>query len=347
MFKRLLCALLALTVLLALPVVSASCDELGDYFKIYFANKSYAVYSGPGTGYYRAANGKATMGGGESVVRCYGVEGDWMLIGYGFKGNQYRLGYINMSCMNHVTKQYGELFDLYFRYEDAYITKACPMVEDPIVNETEMGMLQKGQAVTYLGRMGNWAYIEVGKSVLGKRARCFVSHSAVKLGSGGGVTPDFTQNGPVMSWITTSTKQSAAVYSGPGTYYYRANSGKAMVAGGCTVRCFGMDNGMAMIGYELTGGKAYRIGYVSRDTLPAGLSLPDITFYGTYGMVTARTKLCDDTIIGTEPICYLSQGTDLTVLGKVQGMSDWLYVEVYTNDYGLVRAFVKADCVQW
>ncbi len=44
-------------------------------------NGSAAVYTGPGTAFYRTANGKATVGGGSSVT-IYGREGNYYLIRY-------------------------------------------------------------------------------------------------------------------------------------------------------------------------------------------------------------------------------------------------------------------------
>ncbi|MBQ6256005.1 MAG: hypothetical protein IJJ60_05395, partial [Clostridia bacterium] len=61
-------------------------------------------------------------------------------------------------------------------------------------------------------------------------------------------------------YATASFGKTYAVYSGPGEYYYRANSGKASYGGG-TARVYGVTGDWVMIGYQLSSGD-YRIGYI-------------------------------------------------------------------------------------
>ena len=69
--KKLSFLLLALVLFGALCMSAASAENLDSYFKAKF-NKSPAFYTGPGTEYLRAGNGKAQYGApGEARVYGY------------------------------------------------------------------------------------------------------------------------------------------------------------------------------------------------------------------------------------------------------------------------------------
>lgn len=57
----------------------------------------YAVYSGPGKAYRRAANGKASVSSGD-WVQTFGREGDWALVQYRVSGQRLRFGYVHRSA---------------------------------------------------------------------------------------------------------------------------------------------------------------------------------------------------------------------------------------------------------
>ena len=132
MKKRLVCMALALALMLPLIPSAYALTDLSVYATSSF-DKEYDVYSGPGTYYYRAANGAATYGYGG--VRIYGVVGDWVMIGYGFGNNKFRIGYVSKDCLNH-TKYVNDPinYNLTFTGVTAYTNDNCYITDDPVIN---------------------------------------------------------------------------------------------------------------------------------------------------------------------------------------------------------------------
>lgn len=118
-------------------------------------NGDYPVYSGPDTTYYRAASGRAMVGGGQ--LRLWGFTGDWALIGYGLSNNLYRIGYIQRSGVPaDVVAE-----ELFFGSQTATITAPAVVNDDPIIKPTKIFELPKGAQVTLLAYLNEtWAYIE-------------------------------------------------------------------------------------------------------------------------------------------------------------------------------------------
>ena len=135
------------------------------------------------------------------------------------------------------------------------------------------------------------------------------------------------------------------VYSGPGTYYYRANNNRATMGGGvCQV--YGVEGNWVMIGYGLSNGN-YRIGYISVDALPRmGLRIPYLDFQATTRRVIYTSDLTDDPVCYTPTVTTLPAGTYVLFLGYVQERGEtWAYVEVLAAG-SIMRGFVPAWCLQ-
>lgn len=130
---------------------------LPNYQEFSYSGEPIAVYSGPGTHYYRANNGKATLGGGK--VKVWGTEGDWALIGYGLSNNLYRIGYIPKS----VLPEGLVVPELQFAFSSASVVSNASMTDDPIINPTWIMEIPVGNSVTFLAHetfVNHWAYIE-------------------------------------------------------------------------------------------------------------------------------------------------------------------------------------------
>ena len=116
------------------------------------------VYSGPGTGYVRGANGKARLSTNGSVY-VYGWENGWLLILYRINSGSARIGYVNGSQMK------GSVYadTLRFSYTAAPVLYSCSITDDPTVANTPLAQLSQGAQVTFLCWMQNntaWAYVE-------------------------------------------------------------------------------------------------------------------------------------------------------------------------------------------
>ena len=124
-------------------------------------NQKLDVYSGPGTGYYRSANGKASVSTNGSVWIA-GRENGWLAIAYETNGGSRRIGYIDMSRLkDNLNPQ-----SLNLSRTGASIARACSMTDEPDGSCAEMAWLVQDTQVTCLGpytsRSGeSWAYIEV------------------------------------------------------------------------------------------------------------------------------------------------------------------------------------------
>ncbi|MBR4359198.1 MAG: hypothetical protein IKP32_01080 [Clostridia bacterium] len=161
MKKRLLCAALALILMLPLTPGALAVSSLDVYATGSF-NQSYPVYSGPGLNYYRANNGKATYGGG--AARIFGVDGDWLMMGYQLSNGDYRIGYIEKDALNHLNYVNGVINGrLVFSNITAYANDdSCYVTDDPIINCKDFYKVPRGQSFTVLGTLGeNFTYVEV------------------------------------------------------------------------------------------------------------------------------------------------------------------------------------------
>ena len=121
---------------------------------------SWAVYSGPGSHYYRANSSRATMGGG--LCRVYGVEGDWVLIGYDLSNGNYRLGFVSLEALPRTGLRvpYLDLGSVSRR-----LAFSAGLTDDPVRFRPTVTVLPAGTYVLFLGYAWEngetWAYVEV------------------------------------------------------------------------------------------------------------------------------------------------------------------------------------------
>lgn len=135
------------------------------------SGKKYAVYSGPGTGYYRSGNGKAAVSTND-WIQVFGVEDGWALIQYDISSEQMRFGYIDAAAL----PKNANVDELAFAPVDAYLTRRVSLTDDPLNSQNALLTLPEGSWVTWLATMGEWAYVE---SSTGDLVRGFVPLSAL------------------------------------------------------------------------------------------------------------------------------------------------------------------------
>ena len=135
------------------------------------SGKKYAVYSGPGEGYLRSANGKAAVSTND-WIQVFGVEDGWALIQYDISSSQMRFGYIAASAL----PKNANVDELAFTPVDAYLTRRVSLTDDPLNSQSVLLTLPEGTWVTWLATMGEWAYVE---SSTGDLVRGFVPLSAL------------------------------------------------------------------------------------------------------------------------------------------------------------------------
>ncbi len=395
MKKKLICLALAAVLLLACVPSAFAITNL-DVFATASFGRSYDVYSGPGEHYYRANSGKAQYGGG--VARIYGVEGDWIMMGYQLGNGNYRIGFITRDALSTMGNVRGNInYNLKFNAVNAYADGNCPMTDDPVINNNAFYTIPQGTKVSVLGTMGtNWCYVEVLGSSSKMRGFVYTMHLRDAYGNlfvppepdpteppqdptpnpwptptpYNPYYPPVTQapvtQPPVTQppayntyyhdtkkgeWLPTPQdvlfRDSWAVYSGPGDYYYRANNKKATMGGGwCQLygieisRVNGVEKKWALIGYGLSNG-SFRFGYVNADAIPqAGLSIPYLDLRYTTRQLASDADLTDDILRYRPTVTTLKAGTYVLFLGYAFGSdTTWAYVEVYAEG-SIMRGFI-------
>ncbi len=225
-------ALLLLLALFASMAAVASAENLDYYFVATF-NTSPKFYTGPGTNYLRANNGKAQYGGG-GAARVYGYEGRWLMLGYETKDGLYRIGYFQDTYLQNMSSSSGQKpRKLNFEYRSAWLNRKVDITDDPVIMNVPFATLASGTACSYLASYDDrWAYIEVTVPKENRKARGFVPMEAVSFGTHTVTAVPYTFTTPVPqtgtpdystgffgngTWATASTPLST--YSGPGAYY--------------------------------------------------------------------------------------------------------------------------------
>ena len=137
--------------------------------------QKYAVYSGPGREYERAANGKATVSTND-WIQVFGQEGDYILIQYDISSDQMRFGYIPVASLPKNTS----VSPLSLESADAVILQNTYLTDDPLKSRGTVRTLQTGESgVKWLASMGVWTYVEIAGN--GKPVRGFVPASAISV----------------------------------------------------------------------------------------------------------------------------------------------------------------------
>ena len=354
------CLILALA--LTLPVLTSASALTGlNSFATARFSTGHACYSGPGYDYFRANSGKAMYGGG-GVARVYGVTGNWIMIGYELGSGDYRIGYIEKTALKEMYDVKGTInYDLSFSGTTAWAARACELTDDPVIHNKPIYTIPQGTVVTALGTMGtDWTYVEV----LGSSSymRGFVRSGSITFAPpaySGSVSPsvpqvpttvpntfyhNYNKGNYLPSYQTVRFSGSWPVYSGPGVNYFRANEGRATMGGGAC-RLYGVENGWALIGYELNNG-GYRIGYVETSALPQqGLRIPYLDLINTARTLIASAALTDDIVMYKPTLRTLPAGTQVTFLGLSYGLSTtWAYVEAMGAS-SLMRGFIPASAL--
>ena len=131
------------------------------------SGKKYPVYTGPGTEYFRSANGKASVSTND-WIQVFGKIGDWIMIQYDITSSKMRIGYIEANAL----PKKSDVPSLYFEPKPVYVSRNTIITDEPLKGETPLGKIIAGQQDCYfLADFGDgWWYIQTilnGKSILG------------------------------------------------------------------------------------------------------------------------------------------------------------------------------------
>lgn len=315
-----------------------------------FSGDAVAVFSGPGTTYHRAANGRAALGGGR--IRVYGTSNGWAMIGYGLSSGAYRIGYVDANILPW---DFGAP-ELYFSFTQVGISSEAYFTDDPIVDPSYLFRIPAGSQVTLLAYetwKNHWAYIETTWE--GRTIRGFINKQRI----GGAVSgmaqqptsaPVISTPCPQQTYTITGgmslpeyktfsfTGDTQAIYSGPGTTYFRAAGGRASVSGG-RLRIWGTTGDWALVGYGLSN-NLYRVGYLHKSAVPSDVCVPEIVFNNRVVTVHTDAPFNDDPILHPVPIFDVPAGTQVTLLAFENWKNNWAYIETTYNGQ-VIRGFIR------
>ena len=139
--------------------------------------------------------------------------------------------------------------------------------------------------------------------------------------------------------------QKYPVYTGPGEEYVRSGNGKGLVSTNGWIEVYGQKDGYILIQYSIDSSH-YRFGWIDRNALPEGTSVPAMDFAGisadTLSEITQDTFLTDDPLFSQNKLCSLKAGQTVSWLAVLN--NDWAYVLVNVNGK-MMCGFVRTDCI--
>ena len=139
--------------------------------------------------------------------------------------------------------------------------------------------------------------------------------------------------------------QKYPVYTGPGEDYVRSGNGKGLVSTNGWIEVYGQKDGWILIQYSISSDH-YRFGWIDRNALPEGTSVPAMDFAGisadTLSEITQDTFLTDDPLFSQNKLCSLKAGQTVSWLAVLN--KDWAYVLVNVNGK-MMCGFVRTDCI--
>lgn len=144
-------------------------------------NYTIPVYSGPGTEYYRGANGRAMVSTNDTIYAA-GWNDGWLLVRYPVDSNALRIGYIPANAVQNPVN----VSSLNFSAQRAEMNRTCALTDDPSNTQRRIVRMDAGLAVTVLGTYAaddEWAYVEA--VIDNTPVRGFVPLNSVKLIEGG------------------------------------------------------------------------------------------------------------------------------------------------------------------
>lgn len=134
--------------------------------------QKHPVYSGPGTQYLRAANGKAMVSTND-WIQVFGRESDYLFIQYAVASDRMRFGYMNAASLPKGV----QVPSCSFSYSPTVMAADASLTDDPLFSASPLMQLQEGQAVLLLATFKDYAYIEVNTA---PPVRGFVKENKLK-----------------------------------------------------------------------------------------------------------------------------------------------------------------------
>ena len=345
MRKRTVLCFTAALLLGLLPLLASAETvlDLSQYSIVHLGDRKL-VYQGPGKDYFR--DGSAGVGA-TNDVRVYGTLGDWMMIGYVYSTDNFRVGWVERPTSGMEIISQEDVGELSFEYVVRAVNDDCAMTYDPVFVSVRSLDLEKGDMVTLLSRLPKkWAYVEA--DIKGKPTRGFLY--ADLLGDAP-VAADARPLSPSGSGAKTVMKDMAsktiggnyAVFSGPGEGYAQAQN-RPHISWQTKAVVHGAESGWALISFSRDGIRHY--GYLPVSLLPNMKNVKDMTIDRAACAASSDTPLRDAPSRTAAQIARVPRGADLVFLCWSGRQKDWAFVE-YVSDTEKARGFVPAEALSF
>jgi len=341
-------ALTLLCAILCLSCVTAGATEFNalDYTVFSFGERMM-VYQAPGDTYYRDGNAAVGI---SNKARLYGTMGNWLMVGYGYSTDKFRIGWVETPTPDKdkrtffsVSDTVGELnFDMVIRR-----TKdECAATYDPVKISTRNVELKKGAQVTVLCwceiMRKKWAYVEM--RIDKKPSWGFIYADMLESDPVAAPAPALRTNGSAMNRtlkeIATKTPGGHyALFSGPAESYVRAEDGRACVYPEDKCHILGAEGDWALV--RVTGERGERYGYIPQAALPDRAKLKEVSFDCTPVLAERAAALLETPDENGAQVSVVYAGAKLNFLAWADNSETWAYVEQITQDTK-ARGFVPS-----
>lgn len=174
--------------------------------------KKYPVYTGPGTNYYREADGKASVSTND-WIQVFGEENGWLLVQYHVTDAMNRIGWINATqkeagvSVPQLVWNGGEAI-----CHNGWLTTdplgACPEIGSP-----DGASAFNGRACTLLATLGSWSYVEI-EYAAGMPMRAFVGSAELTVASAYQGTVTVTADEAVLYAGAQGQEETGMLYMG-------------------------------------------------------------------------------------------------------------------------------------
>ena len=312
--------------------------DLSRYSVVHLGDRKL-VYQGPGKDYFR--DGSAGVGA-TNDVRVYGTLGDWMMIGYVYSTDNFRVGWVETPRAGMETVREADVGELSFEYTARTVTDDCAMTYDPVFVSVRSLDLSRGDPVTLLCRLSQkWAYVEV--DIKGKPSRGFIYADMLSDSPLAADVQPLTASSSgaktVLKDMTTKTSAvNAAVYSGPGEGYARAQ-GDPCLTYQTKATVHGSEGNWVLISFKENGLTHY--GYLPLSLLPNTNKVKEMTIDRAACQAAQELSLRDAPSQSAALTARVPAGEDLVFLCWSDKQKNWALVEYVKGDEK-ARGFVPA-----
>lgn len=163
--KKRIIALLLCALLLPMAAAGAEGPEIpaGDFEATPVTlkkGKAWPVHEGPGSVYGQAGEGKAKVTGDGWVQALGGCDGSYVMVQYAVGKDRLRIGWIGAEALADADAIDRSALGGRFVWRPCHAIRETALTDDPLMSRAAVKELAENASLSYLARMGDWAYAE-------------------------------------------------------------------------------------------------------------------------------------------------------------------------------------------